>query len=121
MGAIWSFCAGGEGATFSAGRFVPANDGFVLATEGFDGGGGGRGGGGGGRPAAERGGGGGGRRAAVGGGPGGGGGLTIVADAIPLFGGSGALVLTSILSCLVNKSKTPFLQKDVSKNAITCP
>jgi hypothetical protein len=51
----------------------------------------------------------------VGGGPGGGGGLTIVADAIPLFGGSGALVLTSILSCLVNKSKTPFLPKDVPK------
>ena len=118
MGAIRSFCAGGAGATFSARRFVPAKDELVPSTDDFGGGGGGgRGGGGGGRPAAAHafGGGGGGRRAAVGGGPGGGGGLTIVADAIPLLDGSDALVLTSILSCLVNKNKTPFLPKDVPK------
>jgi hypothetical protein len=47
MGALLSLCAGGDGGTFSAGRFVPT-------TDDFDGGEGGRGGGGGGRPAAER-------------------------------------------------------------------
>jgi hypothetical protein len=53
------------------------------------------------------------RRAAEGGGPGGGGGLTIaLADNIPLFGGPAALVVTSILSCLVNKNnKHPFSER----------